>query len=468
VTVFDALADPAANGHVIAKVKGQRPSNVVLVEPERGTVIVWLTVAFGNQKKRLAEASFTRVGGKSRHELVFEIDPSDAGLLAARPAGDFQLDFAEDYTGLFHKDDLMVTTRYTREAITQFNNVVLKNAPPGEKAVLVRFGGGVRQETGFRQYVQTASEVDVRIARDAVLSPQVIEAAIGDAIKTANLTFTNLRTLAKEKETAVLTFVFGNGMTVRGTLGTFRSIKSEDKALLEKLMERRDTWDNAREYFGKLKVEAEVGVVGLAEVKGGVDTEFGVKLRDSGSAERKDFSKEVKELFQAVEGELPVVALDVGQLQKAAAADVNVNRLVLGTFIPGRQALTHGVSFQTLPGAGELFPPYKPELVRKVEDHLKSMPKVSAVSFDGEGKVLHKTGNIDKVVKMRAGVYEVHFRDKIPGVRYALTANNNEGSCFFDEKDKQEAKCVVNSLDRKGGHSSSHVDLIVAEFPADK
>lgn len=368
VVLFDAMTDSAVQKFVTAKLNADSPGlgNFVIVPPEANEVAVGLSVAFAGNKIRLGETNFTRAGGQFQHHLEFKIDPSSAGLLVAQPTGNFRLDFAEDYAGLFSKDELVVTAKFTRQAFVQFQNTILKNHPATEPVVMVRFGGGARQDTAFRQYLQTVSEIDVQIARDTVLSPQVIEAAVNDAIKAGNLQFTEFRKIGAEKDDKLLTFVFGNGMTVRGSLGTFRKISKDDKALLEKLMESRDTWDIAREYFGKLKVDAEGGALfGLVKGKGGIDTEFGVKRRDTGSTERKDMSKEVRELFQTVEGELPVVALDVKQLQKAATAQVDVSKLVLGTFVPGRQTLLHNISFQTLNMVGTL-PEFATDLEKRV------------------------------------------------------------------------------------------------------
>jgi hypothetical protein len=139
-----------------------------------------------------------------------------------------------------------------------------------------------------------------------------------------------------------------------------------------------------------LGTKAEASIYDIAKAGGEFNSEARYTTKDLDSSERKDYSKEVKELFRAVEGNFPVVAIDVRQLQTAVDYSTIETNFRAGSFYRGRRILTQSISFQTLPQILQDKPisPFKSEVERRLEALEKEIVEVDVKRyFIGFGQV---------------------------------------------------------------------------------
>ncbi len=391
VSLFDAMQNDTVKKAVFDILRAKNPTQFVdplVVSPEDARVTARLSVSERGTYRTLGGTDFTRENGRELIETTFLVpDPECSSLIPRFQVKDCSIQFSELFPGLYLRDDLMVTRTFAQRSISDFKNVITKGMPPGEKAVFVSFGGDVNQDAEFRRSLLMMTTLDVYTNRDALVSPAMIEAVLNMALKQAGGVIETERKLAAADDDKWISFVFGNGMTVSGAVSTIRSIKAEDRRMLEKLMKDKKTWETARNYFAKLGTGMEVsGLFKLGDVKGHFDAEVKVDAQDKGSAEREDYSKEMNDVFRAVEGDLKVASLNVVQLEKAGRDQVDLDKFVRGTFIRGTRTLRHTESLQQLKLDGGI-PPFKTLLERRIEKLEEGQIEIQRVEFSICGPV---------------------------------------------------------------------------------
>jgi hypothetical protein len=414
IEVVDLMASKAGFDAVVAELTATDPkfARVVVLPPERGEVRADLQVEFNGKKPTLGSTRFSRSSGGISHRLDFPIQSPQLFrnvALAERRLNEFRVQFAEDYAGYFQKNDLEVTTTFVSQAITLFKNQVTRGNPPDQPVVFVRFGGAVNQSLQIRQLLVAMSETNIRMAKDAVLPDTLVNVVLNKALDAANLKLADDRKLTSADNDKLLTFVLGNGMSLQATLGKFKTIKEEDRKQMERNMSRMESWDKSREDLTKIGVKVEASAFELFSGGMEINTERHRKTNNIGSDEREDFSKDVIELFRTVEGELPVVALDVKQLTNAENAKVDVSKVVFGSFVLGRRSLTHDVSLQGVSRDSKLSA-FKTDLDKRVERLEAMIAQLSEKSIVGKPQ--------------RMDAYKLHTADS-DGVITVTTSGSN-------------------------------------------
>lgn len=371
VKVF--MVDLLEHATTRAAICGTLPHRVVSPEGNKATVGLFVDVPHRSGNPiLLAESQLNRNGGKVSHELVFTIDPAYNYLLT-QPIKQFSLEFKENYIGQFRQHDLQVSVNQSLTAIQEFRNTVQRGSKPEQKVAFVAFGGGVTQDTGLKRQLQTATEVQLLVRKDAILNPSLLDRFLNDIVKPELVTHRQKFDPQKDAD-QTFTYFLGNGMSVQGTIGQLNKVELRDRFELERLMENNKSWDKTFDLFTKLGLK--IDVFGLGGGSG--DVEFKLKKNDIGSESNKNYSKDIRDLFQAAEGKLPVVALDVAQLQKAEQQAAQALQLILGTFTVGRRSLFHSVSFQTLAAADEKMATFKSELAKKVDELKEKIARLQA------------------------------------------------------------------------------------------
>lgn len=202
--------------------------------------------------------------------------------------------------------------------------------------------------------------MDLRINPGVLASVPMLEAVLLDAVQQTQLNLGDQRKLAAADDEKFLNFIFSNGAALSGTLGQFRNLKNDHRELLESLDKSKATWDNVSH------VVAEAGV-DLGWIPLGANASADVYSRNSGSNETEAFRKELDELFQTVDGDLPVVALDIKQYDAFSDEVSKSFAATGGTFRDGIQSIEHPVPLETLGlPRGSKIPGMESELDRRV------------------------------------------------------------------------------------------------------
>lgn len=382
VAVFDVFQHPAAE-RALAEVFKTEPklANHVKVMPEGRRVGAVLSVVEpGQPTVVLGRVEFTRAIGTTEHTLRFPIDSTHACLLAAKDARQFRVEFEESYLGDFQDDDLRITVTNTREAVQRLRTTITRTAPDG-KIAFVRFGGGANQETGLNRYLQSQTLFDMRYNAARVPNRELLDRFFNTVVPVAFEKVKDKK-FGEGDDEKVLTYIFSNGMTVQGTVAEFKKIDDKARYEMRRNAEDRRTWNRVADSLRKGSGGGGINVVGLFSIGGSGSSESRDINTDIGSDEAKRFSEDIADLFQSVEGKVPVLALDVDQLVKAETAAAEVVQAGLGQFRRGRRTIVHPVSFETLHRAGKL-PAFKTDLDKQVESFESRVPLGAMLPYFG-------------------------------------------------------------------------------------
>jgi hypothetical protein len=305
---------------------------------------------YANQKGKmvqLATAQFIREGERQTHPLEFDLSADKAALLAKVGPNNLGLQFKETYIGRYVKDDIDATVGISKTAALAIRNALSKDSAGREATLLVAFGGGVEQKNAVQELFRKEISIQFNRRRDVDITPALLDRIV-DKVFEIVAKESEAQTL-QEKD--VVTFLLGNGLKVTGVIGEFRRMNKEKKGELERRLEKARSWDNqdrtVRDY--KLKLDGSFGYGGLSA---SVSKEFGYRSEDekkrAGSEEHKSYQRDMHSLAEAVEGKLPVVALNAKQLQLLASVTGAELKIAMGTFVKGQKLLENTLSFESL------------------------------------------------------------------------------------------------------------------------
>jgi hypothetical protein len=315
------------------------------------SVEVRLYADIKGQRENLATATFLRQGGNPTPEIVFDLDPHKAAIVAELGMKRLGLEFVEEYLGRYVQDDLKATLHSSQEATVDIRNLLSKDASGREATVLVVFGGGIEQKQHVRQLFKQTTLMRFDQRQGAKLNPALLERFADRFFD--NLLKSNEPRVLQEKE--VVTFLLRNGMTVTGSIGEFRRLTKDSRKEMERRLADKKAWDDQDKHLRDYKIRARFSAgFGLTSGSASVDVHTEDEKKRSGLEEKERFEKDMASLAECIEGKLPVVALETGQMQSLTSQDVKELEAGIGTFRQGRKSLTHTLSFVA---AGEKVAP---------------------------------------------------------------------------------------------------------------
>jgi len=330
-------------------------------------VTVFLNADVEGKLIPLQARTFTRSPGKKLISVKFEVHgPANEVLRKTNPK-DLGVSFAERYYGQYRTNDLEATLENVSNAAYALSNQIGSDPRGSKAALLVCFGGTVDQKAATRQLVQRSLSLEVSIRQGKEVNPALVErvvTALFDLTKEIKLS-----DMKEEKE--VMTVLLSNGAKMTAAIGTFKRMAKDIKKEVEEKKEATDaiSGKNRMKYERDVTFEGGFNYLGIGGNAGG-----GVRYMEENDVEsaisrtRNSASRDLQQLAQAIEGELPVAALTLGQLQALKAAKVDKTQFVLSTFVHGQKTLTHTYSFQNTeitlissPGTVEQITTKKPE-----------------------------------------------------------------------------------------------------------
>jgi hypothetical protein len=360
------------------------------VEPIGDEIVVRLYAKVNGVPVTLGAGRLTREVGRVEHDLEFDLSADGAAVLEQVGEKNLGLAFEESYYGRYVRSDLTATLSCTTETQAAFRNVLSKGSGGKENAVLVAFGGTVSQELALRQFLRQAVSIKVQTRLGAKVDPALLDRVVGKLFD-AQAKEAEARTL---QDRDYVTFLFSNGVRVSGVVGEFKKLGTEGRKEMKRRIENESTWDVIRDEERELKLKGEGSFLGIS-----AGAEGHVRKKDyerfGGSNKTVSVAEDMECLSKALEGTLPVVALNADQIQSLASVSEKDIRVAIETFTDGEKTLTHRVSLQPpgeltvtdvksgAVGSAPAAPPTAPE---------PSEPK------GGRGKGPHPDGDIQRIL----------------------------------------------------------------------
>ena len=341
LTLYDALYHPQMQSVIHKAMDASFKDNWQQGKPIDNRVEVTLWVKVADEHSPLAVARFSREAGQPKIIIPFDVDATSAERLAKADRSQLGLTFSEPYRGRYRQVDLTATLNTAYSTALAFQNK-LDSDRNGQKAMLlVTIGGGVNQNLAVQQYFGRQVTIEVLTREGKEVNQTLVDNIVGRL-------FTGLQdevNLGRQRDEQVVTFLLANGLKATASIGTFKGIKDQLRTEAERLTEKANSL--ATKDRAKRDIETSVNGSFLGIGGGGsMNVRWEDEHERASSESSKLQTRDLMDMAKAIEGELPVAALNANQLQALTTRVQSGLQLDIGTFRDVRRTLESRMSLQ--------------------------------------------------------------------------------------------------------------------------
>ncbi len=288
-----------------------------------------------------SETSFSREDNRIEHRIQFSCpSPKESTQESLDNLG---FAFREQYQGRYVREDAEATIACVQQVGMRLKNLLGKDSQGKEATLLCFFGGGLEQRQLLEKFVTTETSRRYFVRRGAIIDNAMLDRVRLESFRDI---FEGMKG-SRLSDEAVVSFVLQSGAHFTSTVGQLKRLSQEKNRESEIKTERTSSFDNQDSNKTNRETKGGLSIFEYVEIDAASNSGDESSSRRTATTIANDAKRDLDGLIEAIEGDLPLTALSIDQINSFIAATEERASITVGEFTSGCKTMDYRASLQT-------------------------------------------------------------------------------------------------------------------------